>query len=106
MLSLISALFARLFSNTELFWTALKTVFSTLTITVLPIILTNVFKAIVDGVLSLITSMIGSVSPLAVSLTGLAGWLASALSVPACFAILFTAIAIKFTLRLIPFVRI
>lgn len=106
MMALLSGLFAALFGNTVLFWGAIRAVMSILMITVLPIILTNVFKSIVDGVLGLVGSLIGTVSPMGLSLTGLTGWFATSLGVPACFAVIFTAIAVKFTMRLIPFVRI
>ena len=106
MLALLSGLFGALFSNTVLFWIAIKTVLTVLFLTVLPIVLTNVFKSIVDGVLGLVASTIGSVSPMSLQLTGIAGFFATQLGIPACFAVIFSAIAVKFTFRLIPFVRI
>lgn len=106
MLALISGLFAQLFSETAAYYVAIKVVLTTLFLTILPIILNNFFKSILDGVLSLITSYTGSVSPLVASFTGMAGWLANELNVPACFAVIFSAIALKVTLRCIPFVRL
>ena len=46
--------------------------------------------------LGLVASTIGTVSPMALELTGLAGWFATQLGVPGCFAVIFSAIAIKF----------
>jgi hypothetical protein len=106
MLALLSGLFAALFSNGTAWYLALKTILGFLFITVLPIILNNFFKMIIDGLLSLISSYVGTVSPLAADFSGLAGFFIMNLGLPACFSVVFAAIAFKFTLRLIPFIRL
>lgn len=106
MMALLSGLFAALFSETAAYYVAIKVVLTTLFLTIVPILLNNFFKSLVDGMLSLVSTYVGSVSPMAVSFTGLSGWLANELQVPACFAVIFAAVALKVTLRLIPFVRL
>lgn len=106
MMALLSGLFAALFSETAAYYVAIKVVLTTLFITIVPIILNNFFKSILDGVLSLVSTYAGSVSPMTVSFTGLAGWLANELQLPGCFAVIFAAVALKVTLRMIPFVRL
>lgn len=105
-LALLSGLFAQLFSNGVAYFIGVKVVLFTLFVTVLPIVLNNVFKKILDGIFSLISSQVGSVSPLASTFSGFAGWLLAVIEIPACFSILFAAIAFKVMLRCIPFVRL
>lgn len=107
MLALISGLFAQLFGNSAIFYFALKTVLVTLLMTILPIILRNFFTWIVSGALSIVSSTgLGSRSPLLLALTGLVGHLASSLGLPGCFSVILSGVATRFTLRLIPFVRL
>jgi hypothetical protein len=106
MLALLSGLFAQLFTTSTAWFLALKVVLGFLFITVLPIILNNFFKSVLDGMMALIAGQTGSVAGLGVAFTGLAGWGLAELGVPGAFAVVFAAIAFKVTLRLIPFVRL
>lgn len=107
MLALLSGLFAALFSTTAAYYVAIKAVIVTLMMIVLPILLKKFFTWIVAGVLTLVgDSALGSVSPTTLALTGLAGWFGSNLGLPGCFAVILSAVATRFTLKLIPFVRL
>jgi hypothetical protein len=106
MLALLSGLFSALFSTTSAYYLAIKAVIVTLMMVVLPILLKNFFTWIVSGVLAVIAgSPLGTASPTIVSLTGLAGYLGSSLGIPAAVAVILSAVATRFTLKLIPFVR-
>lgn len=107
MLALLSALFAQLFGTSVLYFVAMKAVMVTLIMIVLPIILKNFFTWIVAGSLSLVSaSALGDASPTIVGLTGLAGYFGTNLGLPACFAVILSAVATRFSLKLIPFLRV
>lgn len=106
MIAFLSGFFSLLFSNGVAWFLALKVLLGILIMTILPIVLTNFFASIVEGLITLTEEHSGSVSSVALSLTGLAGWLAGQLGLPAAFAVLFSALAVKFSLKLIPFVRL
>jgi len=107
MLALLSALFAQLFGTTAAYYIAIKAVLVTLMMIVLPILLKKFFTWIVAGTLTLVGgSALGSVSSTTLALTGLAGWFGSNIGLPACFAVILSAVATRFTLKLIPFVRL
>jgi len=106
MLALLSGLFAALFSEMTLTYVAIKVVLVTLMITILPIIIKNLLDWFVTGLLAIVAAHVQTTSSTVMSLVGLAGYFASGLGVPDCFAVIVSAIAIKFTLGLIPFVRL
>lgn len=107
MMAFLGALFAQLFGTSVAYFVALKLVMVTLVMVILPIVLKNFFTWIVEGVLSLVSSSaIGGAGSMTLALTGVAGYLGSNLGLPACLAVILSAVAVRFTLKLIPFVRL
>lgn len=106
MLALLSGLFAALFSTTAAYFTAIKAVLVTLMMVILPIIFKNLLAWFVTGLLSLVTTYTGGATSTIVSLGGVAAYLANGMGLPAAFAVILAAVATKFTLKLIPFVRL
>jgi len=85
---------------------AWKVVISALLMTVLPIVLLNVFYSIIQGVISLTTNTVSGSTGYIMQFTGLAGWFALYLKVPEGVSVLLSAMLIRVSLRLIPFVRL
>jgi hypothetical protein len=87
---------------------ALKVILYAFFSVVLPIVLVNVFYEVVDSFLteSLASSGGFTSSSRTFSLTGLAGFFASALRLPEIFTVLMGALACKISLRMIPFVKV
>lgn len=106
MMALISALFAALFGLSSSWFIALKVVLGLLFMTIMPIILKNFFNYLVAGVLSVVTAQAGGTTPFVVSLVGLAGYFASQIDLPGATSVVISAVALKYTLRMIPFVRL
>ena len=106
MFAFLAGLFAQLFGQSLAWYVALKTLLVTLIMVVLPILLTNFFGSIISGLLTLAGEQLGSSSSVVAELTGVAAYIATQLELPAAFAVIFSAFAAKFALKLIPFVRI
>lgn len=106
MLAALGSILASIFGTSVAWWLALKALLVLLIMIVLPIIVKNLMYWLMTGVLLLVTSYTGSASSTIVSLTGIAGYLASGMGIPAAFAVIVSAVATRFTLRLIPFVRL
>jgi hypothetical protein len=106
MFAFLAGLFAQLFATSAAWFVGLKVLLVTLIMVVLPILLTNFFASIVSGVLTLAGEQFTGASSVVAELTGVAGYIATQLELPAAFAVIFSAFAAKFALKLIPFVRI
>src|SRR5215813_1616981 len=103
MFAFLSALFAQLFATSAAWYVGLKTLLVTLIMVVLPILLTNFFASIVNGILTLAGEQFSGASSAVAELTGVAAYIATQLELPAAFAVIFSAFAAKFALKLIPF---
>lgn len=86
-------------------FTAMKIIISVLVLTALPIILNNVIYKIIEILLQIINQNTGSMTSAVAQFSGLSGWMLSNLSIPEGISIFLSAVAIKYTLGLIPFVR-
>jgi hypothetical protein len=106
MFAFLAGLFAQLFATSAAWFVALKLLLVTLIMVVLPILLTNFFASIVSGILTLAGEQFTGASSVVAELTGVAAYIATQLELPAAFAVIFSAFAAKFALKLIPFVRI
>ncbi|MDA8326555.1 MAG: hypothetical protein M0033_10100 [Nitrospiraceae bacterium] len=102
----IAGLVARLFSSQVARWVIFKALVQLVVITILPVVLINVYNSILVSRFNALTSNSGSASSLTVQFVGLAGWLASQLMVPQAFAIIISAVAVRFTFRLISGARL
>ena len=106
MFAFLSGLFAQLFATSAAWYVGLKALLVTLIMVVLPILLTNFFASIVSGILTLAGEQFAGSESIVAELTGVAAYIATQLELPAAFAVIFSAFAAKFVLKLIPFVRI
>ena len=106
-LAWLSAFAANLFGSSVVSFLAFKVVLYALFVTILPIVLNNVFKKIIDGVISVANTYAGSGAPsMVVTFTGAAASLVNIVGLPFAFSIIIAACAFKLTLRMIPFVRL
>ena len=105
-LSWFSSLAGKFLSDNMLKWAAVKIlVFTTLT-TTFPIVAKNLINWLFTTVSAVASSNISTdgLHSTVLNLSGLSGYLASVLMIPDCIAIIMTAIVIRFTLNLVPFV--
>ena len=105
-LSWFSGLAGKFLTDSLLKWAAVKVlVFTTLTIT-FPIVVKNLINWLFTTVSAVASSNISTdgLHSTVLNLSGLSGYLASVLMIPDCIAIIMTAIVIRFTLNLVPFV--
>jgi len=103
--ALVASAIARFFLAEGVKWIAFKAVMLVLFMTVLPIVLKNVFYDLLQTFMSTAASKMGGVSTgsLAahtVQISGMGGWLASVLKLPECFALILSAVALRLTLKL------
>ena len=107
-LAWLSGFAANLFSNDVVQFIALKVVLYTLFVTILPIVLNNVFKSIIDGMISIANSAtVGGGAPsMVIEFTGAAAALIQIVGLPFAFSVIIAACAFKLTLRMIPFLRL
>lgn len=80
---------------------ALKVLLTTLFVVVLPIVLNNLIVSVMTAIYDKAVSSVSSVDSVIVSMTGLAGYIANALSLPLVLSILLGAISVSFTLNLL-----
>lgn len=102
MFAFFAGLFSDLLTSSVVRFLALKIVLSALFITVLPIILNNVFYSILNSLISSFSSSVSSsnVHSITVQLTGLAAFLASHLQLVSFVSILMSALALRVTFKL------
>ena len=107
-LAWLSAFAANLFGTSVASFIALKVVLYALFVTILPVVLNNVFKLIIDGMISVANSAAGGggAPSMVVEFTGVAASLVTIVGLPFAFSIIIAACAFKLTLRMIPFVRL
>jgi len=92
-------------------WVAIKALVFFVLGVVLPVLLYNIITDIIvslmDASMEQMTAVLADQSDsLVLSFTGLAGWVANQIYLPQAIAVILSAIAIKFLLGLIPFVRV
>ncbi len=107
--SWLGAVFGKLFSFGASHFLATKIILTTLFITVLPIVIYNLIWDITSEVYSIISSNLDTSSLLSQTVfnfTDLAGYLIVALKIDQAFSVVISAVALRFTLKLIPFVRV
>jgi len=107
MAALILGLVVRFFAVGVLRWVATKLLLFTLLNVVLPIVLVNLFHRILQGIMTLNTeAATGSgLSPVTITFTGLAGWLAATLRIPEGLSLVLGALAYRASVSMIPFLR-
>lgn len=104
-LAWIGSFFTASLASATARWIATKVLLTALMVTILPIVLNNFIHKLIGISFGIVDSQAGSLASSTLTLSGLGAWFAINLSLPECVSIILTAIAIKFTLGLIPFVR-
>jgi len=107
-ISFLGSAVAKVFADKIIGWLALKALLSALFILVVPIILNNVMYDVMQIVFNFSTSKSGDIQSLngAMSFSGFMGWLLDVFQVPAAFSVIIGALALRVTLKMIPFVKI
>lgn len=85
---------------------AYKILFTGLIMVTLPIILNNIIYKVIDIAANLAGSNSGGVTSWVGSFTGLTAFLLSSVRAPEVLSIILAAVAVRYTLNLIPFVRL
>lgn len=85
---------------------AFKVLLTGLVMVTLPIILNNFLYKIIDIVANLAGSHTGGVTSWVGAFTGLTAFLLSSVRAPEVLSIILAAVAVRYTLNLIPFVRL
>lgn len=95
-----------LLSSTVARWIAFKVVISAIVMVTLPIILNNIIYKVVDISANIAESHSSTVSSWVGSFAGLTAWILSQVRAPEVLAIIMSAIAVRYALGLVPFVRL
>jgi hypothetical protein len=103
--AMVSAAIARFFLAEGVKWVAFKALLLVLTMTVLPIVLKNVFYDLLSAIMTAVNNKVGSVGTgsigaVTAEVTGMGGWLAVQLMLPECFSLMLSAVAFRLTLKL------
>ena len=108
LLTWLAGAFASLVGYSAVRFTAWKLVIYTLTVTILPIVLTNLIYTIIEIALTLADDVQGSygLSSVVVQFTGISAWFATHLMIPEGISILLSALTARLALKMIPFVRL
>ena len=100
---LASGLLARILAWGAVKWVAQKALYYTLMVTILPVVLYNLFGKILNEMMTLGANQIdgSGLQSITVQLTSLAGWIGNQINIQGAIAILLSAAATKFGLRFI-----
>lgn len=104
--SFFTAIFGRFLTDVGLKFVAWKVlIFTFLTVT-LPVVLKNFMTWLFDVLTSVVSGVdFGDIDSAVVNIGGLAGYFIDQFMIPDCLAIIISAIAIRFALNFIPFIK-
>lgn len=99
---------ARVFADKVIGWIAMKAVLVFLFITVVPLLLNNFLYDIIKVMMDFASDKAGGVSAIngGMSFTGFTAWLLECFRLPEAIALLISALVLRLTLSMIPFVRL
>lgn len=105
-LSFLGGWLARLIGSAVVRFIALKVILYALCVTILPIVLYNLFNKIMGEILTVASSGAGGyeLQPFVVQLTGFMGWLAIKLKIPETFSIIISSAIFRMAISFIPFI--
>lgn len=108
LIALLGSVFARFFTDAVLRWIALKVILTFLFTIVVPIVLTNFLYEIIEIVMNFANSQSSGASAFngSMSFTGFAAWLIQCFRLAECLAVFVSALVLRLTLSMIPFVRL
>lgn len=104
-LTWMAAGLARLLADKVLAWLALKAVLVCLFTLVVPIILNNVLYEVIETMMNFASAQAGNSLNGSMSFTGFMGWLISLFRLPECLSVLVSALVLRVSLSMVPFVR-
>ena len=106
-LTLLGSLAGKIFADKVLGWIALKSILVFFFITVVPLVLNNFIYDLIEIIMNFATSQTSGVSSLdgAMTFSGFLGWLISTFRLPECLSVLISALCLRLSLSMIPFVR-
>lgn len=108
LLSFLGSAVGRVFTDKVLGWIALKALLVFLFTVVVPIVLNNFLFDIMEIVMNSASSQIGEVSEFngAMNFTGFTAWLITVFRLSECLSVLVSALVLRVSLSMIPFVRL
>ncbi|SKA25031.1 hypothetical protein SAMN02745119_03359 [Trichlorobacter thiogenes] len=108
LISFLGSAASKIFADKVVGWIALKVLLTGLMILVLPIVLNNFLYEVIETIMGFANQQQAGAGSLngAMSFTGFTAWLLDCFQIPAAFSVLVSALILRVTLRMIPFVRI
>ena len=99
-LAVIAAFFSSTFARFVLIFLAVKVLLLALMVTVLPVVLNNLFYSLIEKSMNFMDSQTGYFeSPLVYQASGLMGYLVDSLYLPECLSMLLSALSVRFMLK-------
>jgi len=108
LLSFLGTGLSRIFADKVIGFIALKVLLTALFILVVPLVLNNFLYDIMEIVMNFASQQQSGASSLngSMSFSGLLAWFLDCFQIPAAFSVLVSAMILRVTLRMIPFIRI
>lgn len=99
-IAVIGSFFSSAFARFVLGFIAIKVILIALIVTVLPVVLNNVFHKFIETSMNYMTTQTALIeSPLTYQASGLMAYLVDSLFLPECLSITLSAISVRFTLK-------
>lgn len=97
----------RFFTDKLAYFVAMKALMILLLVTVLPLVLKNLLNWFITSIYAVVSSHVeaGDIDSITLQFTGMGAYLASHLQFPLCFSILLSALAVRFVLNMVPFIK-
>jgi hypothetical protein len=107
-LSNIGVVFAKILGDNVLRWVAAKAALTFLFVVILPIVFNNFLADLLTMLFGMVGDQSNGVASLnpTINLEGLAGWFSTVLKVSECISVITSALVLRATLKMIPFVRL
>ena len=104
----ISWMLGKLFADSIIKFVAIKLLLTTVVLVILPIIFNNLIYDLMNTLLELATSNSTTITPIngAMTFSGFAAWLITQFKLPECVSVLTSALLLRFSLSMIPFLRV
>lgn len=108
LLGLLGSIVAKVFTDKVLGWIAMKALLVLLFTTIVPIILNNFAYDIIEIVMNFANGQAGSAGTFngTMNFTGFGAWLISTFKLPECLSVLVSALCLRVSLSMIPFVGV
>lgn len=99
---------SRILADKVVGFVALKLLLTGIMILLVPIVLNNFLYDLIETIMNFASSQQAGAGSMngAMSFTGFTAWLLDCFQIPAAFSVLVSALVLRVTLRMIPFVRI